>query len=154
MKKIHLVLIIILAALIILGVYLLNTANKTQKGMPESIQEETVVEETVQAENEVKNEEEVTQTEENIKQDSDKKETVLQKTENKIRKWQHKISGAKTSAENVKTEQEKTLINESVQKTSKFTPEEEELLKKIPRSDEVVVDKEIKVKSSGRYTFK
>ena len=38
--------------------------------------------------------------------------------------------------------------------TKKYTPEEEELLKKIPRSDVVVVDKEIKLKSSGKYRFR
>ncbi len=38
--------------------------------------------------------------------------------------------------------------------TRKYTPEEEELLKKIPRSDVVVVDKEIKLKSSGKYRFR
>ena len=36
----------------------------------------------------------------------------------------------------------------------KLSPEEEELLKKVPSSKEVLVDKEIKLKSSSKYYFK
>lgn len=63
----------------------------------------------------------------------------------------------KADQNKVNTINSEVLNDKAVENTvseRKFTPEEEELLKKIPRSKEVLVDKEIKLKSSGRYIFR
>ena len=57
------------------------------------------------------------------------------------------IHEEKTIKEEIKTESASSAER-------KFTPEEEEALKKDPTAKVVVVDKEIKLKSSGKYRFK
>lgn len=94
--------------------------------------------------------------EENVEPNNAPKETkkvsVIKKA---VKKVQEKLLHESTPVTEEQHPHKEIIQNTSAEtEQSKFTPEEEELLKKIPRTDEVVVDKEIKVKSSGKYLFK
>lgn len=71
-----------------------------------------------------------------------------------VRKVQRKLHHEVAPVTEEPVVQEIIKKDEEVSEGRKFSPEEEELLKKVPRSEEVVVDKEIKLKSSGKYLFK
>lgn len=153
MRKIHIIIVLVLTFLLIVGICLVKSTNKVTKGMPAINQEEVVIEEDTFADSVTPSDAEELSADV-VEQNSAEQGTESQKAESKIKIWQHKISGSKTSVEHKNTETEKQLTDETASKTSKYTPEEEELLKKIPRSNEVIVDKEIKLKSSGKYIFK
>ena len=161
MKKVLSIVIIILLLLVAAGLFVQKVYNRQPEEMPDIEQQEVVSEnETIvqeeTAESKLSEEAVSDNTEEQaaeVKQEAPKKVSVIRKAVNKVKNIQHKTTADKVSSaksESVKEE----LKTEVKSKTSKFTPEEEELLKKVPRSDEVVVDKEIKVKSSGTYLFK
>ncbi len=147
MKKIIIIILAIILAIIlsILTAVKLNTQN-SEEGMPDIEQVETVTQEIV-----VDSEETTIGGTENS---ADKETTKPQKT-SIIKKSIKKVIKP-TVNENFKTETAESLSDKSANPDtqSRFTPEEEELLKKVPRSDEVVVDKEIKIKSSGKYIFR
>ena len=108
-----------------------------------SIENVQKVEQETMAEQEVISESETSEATE------PKKEVIIKTIDKKITPPKPK---AKAPAINPKY-----IRETSVQETSyerKYTPEEEEALKNEPTSKVVVVDKEIKLKSSGKYYFK
>ncbi len=149
-KKILFVIAAILIALIIalLSINFIKSNNE----IPENTEQENVV--TVEQQTDA-HESIVKDEFEKVKPAADKKSEP--KIINPIKKVLHILP---KETEPV-TSEEKSIKAEVKDETAgtyvggrKLTPEEEEVLIKIPTSKEVVVDKEIKLKSSGRYHFK
>jgi len=152
MKK-NLMIVIILLVALLAALCIVKLCNKQPESMPDIEQVESVNEEIF--------------TDDVVETPDEQKKSTLEKITDKI-----VLPAAKQETKQVKTEMENTIEENSQtiqkeealkketvkkkisKKTSKYTPEEEELLKKIPRSEEVVVDKEIKVRTKGKFLFR
>ena len=151
MKKNLLIVIAVLLVLLLAGLFFTKALNnKQEESMPDIEQVGTV-------------QENIMDTEENISSETSEKGSVTKVPETKIpseniikravKKVQSKLSHEE---ETVKERETVTELQAPVRAVD-YTPEadeEKELLKKIPRTEEVVVDKEIKSKSSNKYIFK
>lgn len=152
MKKSVLIMLILAIILLVVGLFAYKATHKQSENNVETvspigsaIQQAMYEEETpaVVNEEQKENPEEVEKT---------SKISVIKKA---VKTVQRKLSHEQ--APTVQEQKAKEVLvkeNAAESDTRKFTPEEEELLKKVPRSEEVVVDKEIKVKSSCKYLFK
>lgn len=158
MNKKLIAIVVILIALVLAGIIAFTLINKQNESMPDIESIETVTEE-VKTENADTNNEVTTESEDEAVVDESAANKDAEKV-SVIKKVADKVNAAKKAKTEAVEKTESTVKNETkttvkkAKKTSKFTEEEEELLKKVPRSEEVVVDKEIKVKSSGKYLFK
>ena len=90
------------------------------------------------------------QAEENMTSQTVESKTETENTNIKKDKIDTKINKKTNVQEKNKTI---NIITED-KNTKQYTQEEEDLLKKVPPEKEVIVDKEIKVKSYGKYIFK
>ena len=146
MKKfVYIIAALILAAGLI-GMIAVKLFNKQEEPKTEIQQIEMTNEEVQTNEEAAEDTKELQQTE--AAQSTQK--SVIRRAVEKVQKKISHEKASKAADEDTKSE----AINNAEESARKFTPEEEELLKKIPRSEEVVVDKEIKLKSSNKYIFK
>jgi len=143
MKKILVVLSAIIVALLITGIYIFkNQNNEINENLPELNKNEVVVEESSFTDND--------------EQEADTAEIKDQK--NKTQIFNTSKNKQKSPIKNNRNQSVNAPANINTEQYSeaerKLTPEEEELVKKVPPAKEVIVDKEIKIKSSGKYIFK
>lgn len=143
-KKIWYIIAAVGAALVLagLGAYKLLYGNETLPSI-ENVQK------VEQEEAAIKEKENAGEVEVPASVSESKSATVKQPISTKITPPKPK---AKAPAINPKYIQKPSAQENSYER--KFTPEEEEALKKVPTSKVVVVDKEIKLKSSRKYFFK
>ena len=141
-RKIWYIVLVIGLAFILAGLIAAKLVTPNNEKLPDIEQVQTVQENTAEQQTE-----EAEQIRDEV--EVNKNKPVPQKRIRKIAPPKPKAAAPAINPKYVK--------EASVQETSygrKFTPEEEEALKKVPTSKEVVVDKEIKLKSSGKYYFK
>jgi len=148
MKKGLIAIITILLLILLLTVlfFVKSLNNKYEESMPNLEDLGTMQENTINSEEVFEN-----KTDKNESSTKISNKNVIKRV---VKKVQNKLSHEKEQPEvkkNVEEIQQSQIIEETV---NNVVSEEEEALKKIPRSEEVVVDKEIKSKSSRKYVFK
>jgi len=151
MKKGLLITIAVVLALLLAGLFFVKIMNSNpEESMPDIEQVGTV-------------QENIMDTDENVSSETLEKESVTKVPETKIpseniikravKKVQSKLSHEEETVKERKTVTELQAPVRAVDYTPEVD-EEKEILKRIPRTEEVIVDKEIKSKSSNKYIFK
>lgn len=147
-------LIIISAVLVLLLCILLlvkSLSNRQEENMPDIEQVGTMQENIVNPEEETYPEVSEEKPVQKVTKTKTSNDNVIKKA---VKKVQNKLSHEKEPVELKEPVNELKYVRTVEEDVTKAVSEEEELLKKVPRSDEVVIDKEIKSKSSGKYIFK
>ena len=151
MKKGLLITIAVVLALLLAGLFFVKIMNSNpEESMPDIEQVGTV-------------QENIMDTDENVSSETLEKEPVTKVPETKIpseniikravKKVQSKLSHEEETVKERKTVTELQAPVRAVDYAPEVD-EEKEILKRIPRTEEVIVDKEIKSKSSNKYIFK
>ncbi len=151
MKKGLLITIAVVLTLLLAGLFFVKIMNSNpEESMPDIEQVGTV-------------QENIMDTDENVSSETLEKESVTKVPETKIpseniikravKKVQSKLSHEEETVKERKTVTELQAPVRAVDYTPEVD-EEKEILKRIPRTEEVIVDKEIKSKSSNKYIFK
>jgi len=152
MKKNLIIVISVVLVLLLCGLFFVRSlSNRQEESMPDIEQVGTMQENIVTPEEEAYPEVSEEKPVQKVTETETPNNNVIKKA---VKKVQNKLSHEKEPVELREPVTELKYVRTVEEDVTKVVSEEEEALKKVPPSGEVVIDKEIKSKSSGKYVFK